>query len=156
MVMAKGKYEKWLKKDNLLLLEAWARDGLTDEMIAKNIGISVKTLYEWKNKFSDICEALKRGKEIIDIEVENALLKSALGYEDIEIEITTDFSGNEIKKEKRKQVPPNTTALIFWLKNRQPKKWRDKQDIEVSKSMDDSIKEIEDYLNGKDFKKTGT
>ena len=156
MVMAKGKYEKWLKKDNLLLLEAWARDGLTDEMIAKNIGISVKTLYEWKNKFSDICEALKRGKEIIDIEVENALLKSALGYEDIEIEITTDLSGNEIKKEKRKQVPPNTTALIFWLKNRQPKKWRDKQDIEVSKSMDDSIKEIEDYLNGKDFKKTGT
>lgn len=156
MVMAKGKYEKWLKKDNLLLLEAWARDGLTDETIAKNMGVGLTTLYRWKAEHREIWEALKRGKEIIDIEVENALLKSALGYEDIEIEITTDFSGNEIKKEKRKQVPPNTTALIFWLKNRQPKKWRDKQDIEVSKSMDDSIKEIEDYLNGKDFKKENT
>lgn len=154
--MAKGKYEKWLQHDNLLLLESWARDGLTDETIAKNMGVGLTTLYRWKAEHREIWEALKRGKEIIDIEVENALLKSALGYEDIEIEITTDLSGNEIKKEKRKQVPPNTTALIFWLKNRQPKKWRDKQDIEVSKSMDDSIKEIEDYLNGKDFKKENT
>ena len=155
--MAKGKYEKWLQHDNLLLLESWARDGLTDETIAKNMGVGLTTLYRWKAEHREIWEALKRGKEVIDVEVENALLKSALGYQDIEVEITTDSNGNQIKKEKIKNIPPNTTALIFWLKNRQPKKWRDKQEVEVSKSMDDSIKEIEDYLSEKeDFKKTSS
>ena len=60
--MAKGKYEKWLKEENLLLLEGWARDGLTDEQIAKNIGITVSTFYEWKKKYSEISESLKRAK----------------------------------------------------------------------------------------------
>ena len=98
--MAKGKYERWLEPDGLMLLEGWARDGLTDEQIAHNVGITVKTLYEWKNKYSDICEALKKGKEVVDYQVENALLQSALDG--------------------------NTTAQIFWLKNRRPDKWRDK------------------------------
>lgn len=77
--MAKGKYEKWLKEENLLLLEGWARDGLNDEQIAKNIGITVSTFYEWKKKYSEISESLKKGKEVVDYEVENALLSSALG-----------------------------------------------------------------------------
>lgn len=62
--MAKGKYEKWLKEENLLLLEGWARDGLTDEQIAKNIGITVSTFYEWKKKYSEISESLKRAKRL--------------------------------------------------------------------------------------------
>lgn len=78
--MAKGKYEKWLEPEGLTLLEGWARDGLTDEQIAHNCGITAKTLYEWKNKYGEICEALKKGKEVVDLEVENALLKRALGY----------------------------------------------------------------------------
>ena len=98
--MAKGKYEYWLSEDGLTLLEGWARDGLTDEQIAHNMGITSKTLYEWKNKYGDICNALKKGKEVVDYEVENALLKSAM--------------------------EGNTTAMIFWLKNRRPDKWRDK------------------------------
>lgn len=61
--MAKGKYEKWLEPDNLLLLEAWARDGLTDEQIAHNMGIAVSTLYGWKNKYSEFSESLKKGKK---------------------------------------------------------------------------------------------
>ena len=101
MDLAKGKYQKWLLKENLLLLEGWARDGLTDEQIAKNMGISAKTLWDWKNKHSNICNALKKGKEVVDYEVENALLSSAL--------------------------EGNTTAQIFWLKNRRPDKWRDKK-----------------------------
>ena len=64
--------------DGLLLLEGWARDGLTDEQIAHNMGITAKTLYEWKNAHSEICEALKKGKEVVDYQVENALLASAL------------------------------------------------------------------------------
>ena len=78
--MAKGKYKKWLEKENLILLEGWARDGLTDQQIAHNMGISTATLYEWKKTYPDILEALKKGKEVVDRYVENALLKKALGY----------------------------------------------------------------------------
>lgn len=120
--MAKGKYEKWLKEENLLLLEGWARDGLTDEQIAKNMGVSYSTLKDWKNKYSAILAALKKGKVVVDYEVENALLSSAL--------------------------EGNTTAQIFWLKNRRPDKWRDKQKEETDKTaldkLDSILKEIKD------------
>ena len=98
--MAKGKYQRWLEPEGLLLLEGWARDGLTDEQIAHNMGISAKTLFNWKQAHLPILQALKKGKEVVDYEVENALLRSALDG--------------------------NTTAQIFWLKNRRPDKWRDK------------------------------
>ena len=83
--MAKGKYQEWLTPEGLLKIEGWARDGLIDEQIAQNIGIRAATLYEWKKRFPEISEALKRGKEVIDRQVENALLKRALGYEYEEI-----------------------------------------------------------------------
>lgn len=135
--MAKGKYEKWLEPDGLLLLEAWARDGLTDEQIAHNMGISTKTLYRWKDAYCPICQSLKRGKEVVDTEVENALLKRALGYTYTE---TTKERGinpktGEIEmvttKTVTKEVQPDTTAQIFWLKNRRPDLWRDKQNVEL-------------------------
>jgi len=83
--MAKGKYHDWLTPEGLLKIEGWARDGLTDEQIAKNMGIARDTLIQWKKKFTDISDTLKRGKEVVDREVENALLKRALGYEYDEI-----------------------------------------------------------------------
>ena len=98
--MARGKYEDWITESGLTLLEGWARDGLTDEQIASNCGISTSTLYRWKDEHREIREALKKGKEIVDYEVENALFRSAM--------------------------EGNTTAQIFWLKNRRPDKWRDK------------------------------
>lgn len=123
--MAKGKYEKWLEPEGLTLLEGWARDGLTDEQIAHNCGITVKTLYEWKNRYGEICEALKRGKEVVDLEVENALLKSALGFS--YDEVMTEESPDGVKKRvTKKMVLPSVTAQIFWLKNRRPDTWRDK------------------------------
>ena len=124
--MAKGKYEKWLEPEGLTLLEGWARNGLTDEQIAHNCGITSKTLYEWKNRYGEICEALKKGKEVIDLEVENALLKSALGF--TYDEVMTEESDDGIKKRvTTKMVLPNVTAQIFWLKNRRPEQWREKQ-----------------------------
>ena len=91
--MAKGKYQRWLEPDGLLLLEGWARDGLTDEQIAHNMGITAKTLYVWKSAYGEICEALKKGKEIVDIQVENALLKRALGYEYMEERVEISEKG---------------------------------------------------------------
>ena len=103
--MAKGKYQDWLTEDGLLRIQGWARDGLTNEDIAFNIGITAKTLYEWMLKYSEISEALKEGKDVIDRRIENALAKKA--------------------------EAGDVTAMIFWLKNRKPKEWRDRfqQDI---------------------------
>lgn len=135
------KYEQWLTEEGLLQLEAWARNGLTDEQIAANIGISRSTLNEWKNRFSDISDTLKRGKEIVDIQVENALLKRALGYTYKETTREAQFNPQTEKyemvvtKEVTKEVVPDTTAQIFWLKNRKPEEWRDKKDVEHSGSV---------------------
>ena len=144
--MAKGKYQEWLEPDGLLKLEGYARDGLTDEQIAKNMGIVTKTLYEWKNKYSAISEALKRGKEVIDIEVENALLNKAMGFKvmvkkSYKVKDVEYDNGRKVKESERiemvdeeQYIPPDTTAQIFWLKNRKPAEWRDKQNVEIEQS----------------------
>ena len=140
--MAKGKYEYWLTPEGLLKIEGWARDGLTDEQIAKNIGVSVSTLNNWKIKYVEILESLKRGKEVVDRQVENALLKRALGYTYEEI----TYEGGVETKRVVKEVVPDTTAQIFWLKNRKRETWTDRQNIEISQPIDDSLKEMEDYF----------
>lgn len=129
--MAKGKYHDWITDEGLLLIEGWARDGLTDEQIAQNMGIGTTTLYRWKNEFREIRESLKKGKEVVDRQVENSLLKAALGYEYEEQTVTN--KGDVVTL--RKYQPPNTTAIIFWLKNRKPKQWRDKQELEHDGNM---------------------
>lgn len=144
--MAKGKYQEWLEPEGLLKIEGWARDGLTDEQIAQNMGITAKTLYEWKKKYGEICESLKRGKEIIDRQVENALLKRALGYEYTETtrEYIPELDEMKTTKKVTKQVAPDTTAQIFWLKNRKPDKWRDKQEYEDRTE----IEKLDEILKG--------
>lgn len=94
--MAKGRYQKWLENENLVLLEGWKRNGLTDKQIAGNIGISVNTLNKWKQRFVQIRQALKIGHESANYAVERKLFQKAM--------------------------KGNTTAMIFWLKNN----WRDK------------------------------
>ena len=113
-----AKINEWLEDDKLVLLRGWARDGLTNEQIANNIGINVKTLYEWKNKNSEICNVLKDGREVVDYQVENALLQNAL-------------SGN-------------VTAQIFWLKNRKKNEWREKIEIPTNPS---EISKVQELLN---------
>lgn len=132
--MAKGKYQEWLEPEGLLKIEGWARDGLTDEQIANNIGISVSCLNNWKNKYVEILESLKKGKEVVDRQVENALLKRALGYEYTETtrEYIPELDEMKTTKKVTKQVAPDTTAQIFWLKNRKPDKWRDKLNRDCS------------------------
>lgn len=112
--MAKSKWEN--VKDKLELIEGWARDGLTDKQIATNLNISEDTFYEYKKKYPEFSESLKKGKEIVDYEVENALLKTAL--------------------------EGNTTAQIFWLKNRRPSKWREKQEVQHSGNINNPFSDL--------------
>ena len=128
--MAKGKFDRWLEPDGLLLLEAWARDGLSDEQIAHNMGINVATLYRYKDKFDEIREALKKGKEVADIQVENALYKRAMGYrytetvkERVQNPQTKEYE-LVVVKEIEKEMPPDTASQIFWLRNRRTDKWK--------------------------------
>lgn len=125
--IAKGKYREWLEQDSLLIIEGWARQGLTDEQIAKNMGIRKSTFYDWLKKFPEISNALKKGKAPVDFEVENALLKRALGFEYEETEtIIEEVDGKQRKRIKKikKVALPETSAAIFWLKNRKPEQWR--------------------------------
>lgn len=125
--IARGKYQEWLEQDNLLMIEGWARQGLTDEQIAKNMGIKKSTFYDWLKKYPDISDSLKRGKAPVDFEVENALLKRAIGFEYEETEtIIEEIDGKQKKRVKRikKVALPETSAIIFWLKNRKPEQWR--------------------------------
>ena len=137
--MAKGKYKAWLTPEGLLKIEAWAGDGLTDEQIADNMGINVGTLYRWKLMYSEICEALKKGKDVVDVQVENALLKRALGYRYTETMVEQSDDGRKIR-ETVKEVVPDTTAQIFWLKNRRPDLWRDHKDISVDGEINNPFK----------------
>lgn len=104
--MAKTTYKDWEAEEKTLLLQGWARNGLTNEQIASNMDIVVSTLWEWRKKSPKISNALKIGKDEADIQVENALYKAAL--------------------------EGNTTAMIFWLKNRRSKEWRDKIQQEIT------------------------
>lgn len=140
--MAKGKYEEWLRPEKLVLLEGWARDGLTNEQISHNIGISRETLNQWSRKFSDISDALKKGKEVADREVENALFERAKGGKHevkkvfkVKREYFDEcgrkcYNEELMTKTEEVYIPGDTTAQIFWLKNRKPNEWRDKRVVE--------------------------
>lgn len=132
--MAKSKYETHVLT-KLDKVEEWAKKGLIDEQIAHNLGIAYSTFREYKNKYEALSAALKRGKEVINLEVEHALLKRALGYKYEEITkepVKNDVTGEiklQVTKEVTKEVLPDVTAQIFWLKNRRPEDWRDKKEI---------------------------
>lgn len=153
-----AKIDEWLEPDNLILLEGWSREGLTYEQIAHNMGIDVTTLREWRKKNSTISTTLKKGKEVTDYEVENALYKKALGYNVLlkkTFKIKTIEYNDQGKKIKEKEelvdgydeahIPADTTAQIFWLKNRKKEKWRDK--VEVANSNNDINNQIENIAN---------
>ena len=162
--MTRASHKDWHSKEQLEKLQGWARDGLTDEQIAKNIGIRRPTLYAWKKEHPDIADALKNGKEVVDVEVENALLKKAMGTTTKTTQYKMVKVDSDVLKAKRvkymnaykldhpdktkeeiviaaalaiptyeripivetvQEVAPDTSAIIFWLKNRLPEKYRD-------------------------------
>lgn len=127
-------------------IKDWVRNGATDEEVAKRLGISRDSFYQYKKEFSDFSDTLKETKEIVDSQVENALLKRALGYSYNEVTKEVDADGKKKIKTVTKEVLPDVTAQIFWLKNRQPDKWRDKTQVETS--ITNENKELmKEYLN---------
>lgn len=152
--MAKGKYEKWRTSDGLMLLEAWARDGLSDAQIAMKCGVSRSRLSEWKVRFEDIRDALSRGKEPVDVEVENALYKLALGYT---VKLCKHYKLKRVYYDERNRrceteelveaydeehVPANVNAQKFWLANRKTDVWRERHEAEVSAQALENAKDI--------------
>lgn len=110
----------------------WVRNGASDREVAERLGIAESTLNDYKKQFSEFSECLKKTRARVDGEVENALLKRALGYDVDEVtqEIYTD--GSKHVKKVQRHIPPDTTAMIFWLKNRRPEKWRDVNAVDAT------------------------
>lgn len=114
--------------------KALAIDGLTNEQIAKKLGCSEDTLRKWTKLYPEFSGALKEGKESADAQVEMSLYNRAIGYGYSETKITKTPDGT--KHETRTiHLAPDPVSCIFWLKNRRPDKWRDKQDVEHSGSI---------------------
>lgn len=138
-----AKYTEWLTPEGLVLVEGWARDGLIDEQIAKNMNVAYSTFREWKKKFPALSAALKQGKEVSDRQVENALFKTATGYYYQEETVTNAGEIVTIKKYSK----PNTTAQIFWLKNRKVE-WTDRVDINAQIESKPKFDDIVNQLGG--------
>lgn len=134
--------EDWLEEDGLMLIECWSRDGYTFADIAERIGINGSTLTKWRKKYPEISDAMKRGREIIDYKVENALLKSALGYKTKEVKVTTIMRhGNVIETQREvlsKEQAPNVSAIQCWLFNRLPDKWKKNRDTIIDEDDEDT------------------
>lgn len=119
-----------------LLAQGYAREGMNDKQISAKLGISLSSYYEYQIKYSEFMDSIKRGKSPVDVEVENTLLKRALGYEYVETQsiVKLDSEKGTTKpvemRKVTKLIQPDITACIFWLKNRKPKVWRDVQKIE--------------------------
>ena len=142
-----AKYDDWLTEEGLLLVSGWAADGLTEEQIAHNMGIRRETLIEWKKKFPNISNVLKKNKEVADRYVENALYKKATGFSATDRVVSTKKrveyeNGKRVREvtepciiEVERYFPPDTTAEIFWLKRRKPDQWGDNGKDQNSEGM---------------------
>ena len=147
--MAYQKMEAWETPKGLDILRGLARRGLSDEDIAKSIGINKATLYRWKAKSAVISDTLKEGKLVADLAVESALFKKATGFTVTDTKTTSflDKETGELVEGKAevttKHVLPDTLAIMFWLKNRRPDLWKDK----VTEQSDTAETQLNTYLN---------
>lgn len=151
--MARQKWKEWAEnEDRLTVLASWARAGLTDEQIAKKIGISRSTLSEWKKRSDSISSALSPGKEFADRMVEGSLYRSAIGFyvneeKVFKVKIVDyDESGKKIQEreelqtaQERHYIKGDIKAQIFWLKNRMPEVWKEKIMMEEAEEEGDGV-----------------
>lgn len=155
----KSKYES-VVKPNLELIEGWLLNGITEREIARRLHIAHSTFQAYKQQFPDFSDRLKKGRELADIRVENALFRSAVGFEYEEVKTEYYENGKKVlqnndpdaKQSKKitkvtRKVPGDVTAQIFWLKNRRPDKWRDRKEIDTNLSTPEDIQKFRELLN---------
>ena len=128
--MAAGRPSKF-KEAFIAQAEKLCRLGATDLEMADFFEVDVRTLYRWKAENEQFCQALKAGKEQADDRVERSLFARANGYEHDEVDIRV-IANEVVQTPIRKFYPPDTTAAIFWLKNRKPKEWRETKAVELT------------------------
>ena len=148
-----AKYDEWLTEDGLKRIAAWARDGLSMDQIAHNMDIVTSTLYKWRNDHKEISEALKKSRDLADIEVENALFRKTQGYT-VQLMKAFKVKRTEYGENGKKiadieeivqapdevHIPADTTAQIFWLTNRKPDKWkRDRGAVQEDESGETGV-----------------
>lgn len=122
--------------------------GATDAEIAKFLDVNEATVNRWKTRYPEFCEALKDGKMVADAAVTESLFRRATGYSH-EYEKIFVHEGEPVRVATTKHYPPDTTACIFWLKNRRPQLWRDKQEVDLNHGAQDSLAELMKKINGK-------
>lgn len=153
-VSKRAKYQEYLTEDGLLRIESWASDGLTNEDIAHNMGIARQTLSSWCNKYPSINDALKKGREPVVRRLENSLIKKAQGfeYEEVTTEMWVDDNGEKRQKvsKHKKYSAPDTSALIFLLKNYKPNKYRNYNDL-TKKQIETEMRKVEAEIDKINF-----
>lgn len=153
--MAKGKYQEWLQPENLLRITNWAANGCTNKEIATNVGVSEQTFYVWLERYPEFSESIKQGRSMSCQAIENALFKRATGYVVEDVDEVEEFkgelrdgkpaNGTITKREVRKtrNVPPDTGAIVFYLKNRMGERYTDRRVIETPDAVPTVVLGIE-------------
>lgn len=127
-----GKIDIWLTDQGLARIEAWRRNGCTIEETRLRMGVANSTLRRWRDEHPEIAAALERGASDFDDTVEQALMKAAVGYDYEEDVLDKDGFVHTVTRHQ----PANVTAMIFWLKNRRPERWREKREVRVEGKLE--------------------
>ena len=130
--------------------------GATDKELSEFFSVSEQTLNKWKKDYPEFLESLKKGKNIADANVASRLYNRAIGYNCKATKFATSNGKITDSKEFIEHYPPDTTAAIFWLKNRQPEKWRDKKEVDANVNLGDELESLTDeqlqaIIDGKDI-----
>lgn len=151
------------REEYVQLAENYSLLGATDKEMADFFGVTERTLSQWKKEYPEFLQSLKKGKNIADANVASKLYNRAIGYDYEEKHFETKPSKKdappELVEAKRikKHVPADTTAAIFWLKNRQPEKWRDRKEVDANVNLSDELESMTDeqlqkIIDGKEEK----
>ena len=156
VIARKGRYQEWLEPDGLLKIKGWARDGLTNLEIAKNMGVSDSTFNEWQRKFPQIPETIKEGRAPVIVDVEDTFYTKKLkGYfiEEEVVEVTKHPNGDktEHRKKMKRWIPPDTTAIIFYLKCRKPEKYNDRISVAIEDKGNGKLADLIEGLKDDDI-----
>ena len=145
------------KEEYNQLAENYALLGATDKEMADLFSVTERTLNQWKKDYQEFLQSLKKGKNIADANVASRLYNRAIGYDCKATKFATSEGKITDSKEYIEHYPPDTTAAIFWLKNRQPEKWRDKKEVDANVNLGDELEGLSDeqlqaIIDGKEEK----